>query len=137
MAGWGVLVPVGAIVGGGAFFLPYVRVFRVFGVGLTVAGPRIGGALWLVPAAAAVVLLAYAGVFGRRGWLRRAIEIAGALFGLLVCFGVVLRLHHRTGLLFVHFSAATFGVRPAIGWWLSLVGFFLALAGALLRRPAR
>lgn len=133
-----VLTPLGAVVAGGSFFLPYVRIVRVFGISATVAGPRIGGGLWLVPAAALLVLVAQIWPTGARGrWLRSTLELAGAVLGLLVVFGVIARLHHRTGFLFVHFSAATFGVRPAIGWLLSLLGFAAALLGSLLRRRMR
>ena len=125
-----VLVPVGALLAGASFFLPYVRVLRVFGASLTLTGPRLGGALWLMPAAALAILLAHLGL--RRRGLRRVLVLVGAAFGLLLVFAVIARLHHRSGLLFVHFSAATFGVRPAIGWAGSLLGFTLALLGALL-----
>lgn len=125
----------GALVAGGSFFLPYVRIIRVLGMSVTVAGPRIGGGLWLIPVAALVILVAQVWPSGaRRRWLRRVLEVGGAVLGLLVVFGVMSRLHHRTGFLFVHFSAATFGVRPAIGWLLSLLGFTAALVGALLPR---
>jgi hypothetical protein len=52
------------------------------------------------------------------------------MLGLLLAFAVVLRLHHRVGFV-IHFSAATFGIRPAGGWLGSLVGFSISLAAAL------
>ena len=133
-----ILTPLGAILAGGSFFLPYVRIFRVFAISATVSGPRIGGGLWLVPAAALLIVVAQVWPSGaRRRRARRALQIGGAILGLLVVFAVIARLHHRAGFLFVHFSAATFGVRPAAGWLLSLLGFGLALIGALLPRRAR
>src|SRR5512141_2844202 len=125
----------GALVAGGSFFLPYVRISRVLGMSVTVAGPRIGGGLWLIPLAAVVILVVQVWPSGaRRRGLRKVLEVGGAVLGLLVVFGVISRLHHRTGFLFVHFSAATFGVRPAIGWSLSLLGFAVVLVGAFLPR---
>ncbi len=120
-----VLIPLGALVAGACFFLPYVRLLRVFGASLMLTGPRIGGGLWLVPAAAALVLLAHFGL--RPRWLRTAGVLVGSALGLLLVFAVIARLHHRAGMLFVHFSAATFGVRPAVGWAGSLLGFAASL----------
>ena len=125
-----VLVPVGALLAGASFFLPYVHLLRVFGTSLTLTGPRIGRALWLVPAMAVVILLVQLAV--RRSGLRRVLVVGAAALGLLVVFGVLARLHQRGGMLFVHYSAATFGVRPAVGWAGSLLGFVLTLLGALL-----
>jgi len=125
-----VLVPVGALLAGASFFLGYVRLLRVVGASLTLTGPHIGGALWLVPALALAILLVHFGL--RRPGLRRVLVVGSAAFGLLIVCAVFARLHHRTGLLSVRFSAATFGVRPAIGWAGSLAGFTLTLLGALL-----
>ncbi len=124
------LVPLGALLAGASFFLPYVRLLRAFGASLTLTGPRIGRALWLVPALALAILLVQLAV--RRSGLRRVLVGGAAALGLLVVVGVLMRLHQRSGLLFVHFSAATFGVRPAVGWAGSLLGFVLTLLGALL-----
>lgn len=124
------IASLGALVAGGCFFLPYVRLLRVFGASLTLSGPRIGGGLWLVPGTAAAILLAQFGL--RRGARRlRAGVVAGlAAVGVFLVVAVLLRIHHRTGFLGIHFSAATFGVRPAIGWGGSLAGFALALVAA-------
>ncbi|HTO95407.1 MAG TPA: hypothetical protein VMK66_00070, partial [Myxococcales bacterium] len=111
-AAGGVLVLVGALLAGASFFLPYVRLLRLFGASLTLTGPRIGGALWLVPAAAAAVLLARFAIPARRPRLRALLAAAAALVGLLVVLGVVLKLHQRTQLLFLGVSAAGMGVRP-------------------------
>ncbi len=124
-----VAVPLGALVAGGCFFLPYVRLLRVFGASLTLTGPRIGGGLWLVPAAAALILLAHFGPRRRR--LRMTGVLVGSALGLLLVCAVLARLHHRSGLLFVHLSAASLGVRPAIGWAGSLLGFAASLIAAL------
>jgi hypothetical protein len=128
----GLLVPLGAVIAGACFFLPYVRLIRVFGASLTLSGARIGRGLWLVPATALAVLLVQ---FGMRGAGRRRLRAARAaclaLLGLLLVLAVVLRLHHRVGLLGIRFSAATFGVRPAIGWLGSLAGFAITLIAAL------
>jgi hypothetical protein len=127
----GVLVPLGAAVAGGCFFLPYIRLLRLFGASLTLSGPRIGGALWLVPAVALAILLVQFGIHGAgRRRLRALLSAGGAALGLLLLFAVVLRLHHRVGFV-IHFSAATFGVRPAGGWLGSLVGFAMSLGAAL------
>jgi len=127
----GLLLPLGALIAAGCFFLPYVRLLRVFGASVTLSGPRIGGALWLVPATALAILLAHFGIRGAgHHRLRAALSAGAALLGLLLLFAVVLRLHHRVGFV-IHFSAATFGVRPAGGWLGSLVGFSISLASAL------
>lgn len=127
-----VLVTLGALLAGGSFFLPYLRLIRLLGASVTVTGVRIGGALWLVPAAATLILLLHFGIPRRRARLRAALELLTAAFGLLIVLAVILKLHRHTRLLFIGVSAAGLGVRPAGGWVLSLVGFALALLGALL-----
>lgn len=126
-----ILVPLGAALAAACFFLPYVRVIRVFGAAFTLTGARIGGGLWLVPAAAAAVLVAHFGLRRRTG-LRRLLVLCAAALGLLLLSAVVFRLHHRAGFLFVRLSAAQLGIRPAAGWLGSVVGFVLVVAGALL-----
>lgn len=125
------LVPLGAVVAGACFFLPWVRVPRMFGTSLVLSGPRIGGGLWLVPALAAAILLVHVLLFRRRP-LRAGLAALSAILGVLLCFAVIARLRHRSGFLFVHFSAATLGVRPAPGWAGSLLGFFVAFVATLL-----
>ncbi len=118
------LVPLGAVIAGACFFLPWVRVLRVFGAALVLSGPRIGGGLWLVPGIAAAILLAHF-AFWKRRRLRSGLVAVGAVLGVLLCFAVIARLHHRHGFLFVHLSAATLGIRPGLGWAGSLLGFFV------------
>ncbi len=126
-----VLVPLGAVVAGACFFLPWVRVLRVFGASVVLSGPRIGGGLWLVPGIAAAILLVHFLLWKRRR-LRSALVAVGAILGVLLCFAVIARLHHRHGFLFVHFSAATLGIRPGPGWAGSLLGFFVSFLATLL-----
>ncbi len=129
-----VLVPLGALAAGLCFFLPYLQVLRLFGDSLTLSGPRIGGALWIEPAAALAILLAQAGLTGRPGQdrLRRVLVILAASVGLVLLLAVLVRLHHRSRFLLLHYSAATLGVRPAVGWSGSVLGFVAALLGGLL-----
>lgn len=126
----GAIAALGAVVAGGCFFLPYVRLLRVFGASVTFSGPRIGGALWLVPGTAAAILLAQFGIRGPAGRLRAGVVAGLAAVGVLLVVAVLLRIHHRTGFLVIHFSAATFGVRPALGWGGSLAGFIVTLVAA-------
>ncbi len=129
-----VLVPLGALAAGLSFFLPYVQLLRVFGNAVSLSGPRLGGALWIQPAAAVAILLVQVGLVGRSGrdGLRRVLVILGAGVGLVLCLAVLAQLHHPSSFLFLRYSAFGLGVRPAIGWSGSVLGFAAALLGGLL-----
>lgn len=59
------LTPSGAVVMGVCFFLPWAR-FSCSGWNFSVSGADLGGALWLLPVAAVIILAAFFALKGRK-----------------------------------------------------------------------
>lgn len=121
-------VPAGAIIAGLSFFFPYIQSPSLLGRSAAVTGAQLGGWAWAVPLTAGVILLGYVLWDSPQSReVARRLMVGGSLLGLcLLAMGVFELTRDR----FFGASALDIGVRPAVGPFLTLAGFLLALAGA-------
>jgi hypothetical protein len=129
------LVPLGAILILVGFFLPFVRSPQLFGFGVTRSGMEVGGSMWIVFVAGAVILGSRI-LFGRSGQedYYRVITLLAGMIGLVPLAMGAFSLF--AGIAFFGISAADVGFRPGIGGWLCGAGLILAIVGALTSDPA-
>lgn len=130
------LSPGGALLAGVCFFLPWGRV-SCAGIEREASGAEIGGWVWLVFAAAVLVLLA--SVAGRRlvrGATARSVAFGAALGGLLFLGWRAVEFSRGVQAPFGRVRPEQTGFEPSFGFLGTVVGLLVALAGAMIPRPS-
>lgn len=122
------VIPVGAVLAGTSFFLPYIQSPSFFGERETITGVSMGSWAWVVPVAAGIILL------GNMLWdapqtqeVGQRLMVSGSGLGLAM---LVFAVYELTRDRLFGASAWDIGVRPAVGPFLTLAGFLLAFVGA-------
>lgn len=130
------LSPAGALLAAVCFFLPWGRV-SCAGVEREVSGAEVGGWLWLVFAAAAILLVApFAGRRLARPRAIHAVARGAALFGPVFLCWRAIEFSRGARMPFGRVHPEQVGFEPAVGFAGTVLGLLMALAGAWLPHPA-
>jgi hypothetical protein len=130
------LGPIGALLTGICFFLPWGRCSWL-GIERRASGAETGGWPWIIPACAGIVIVAtIAGRLLRRMKLARALSFGAALLGLLFLLEQTVEVSRGLHTPLGRLRPDQLGVRPAFGFFGTVLGLIVALAGAIILRPA-